>query len=531
MLSCILPGRSRRWVLFFLLGLYPNGQRITSSNCKHVSWHCLHGDFFQIISIFPTGHASWIHEAARWQGWSQAHFDRVAWRPSTLSGIAAETLSFHLLSEGQTHVFIKHGCGFRGKYLVFDGFCQWHGELEQYLVKCFNFTSPSHGSTDFFGSCLTELFETTGLDILSMEMPTIEAVTQFHRHCTALDALNLDSVSVSPTELVLCHSTFSNVRKPWVSYILIYTYDIWYVCVMMCYCGFDGVSLCLVEENKIRHVNLCATRMWFDFLHGRCFGQGAWIWQLTWCMMRFWHVIESLDHVAPSKVAFWLNIRNLSVIIALLQLCTQSLPCKLPNTFEEWVSCLSHTSLFVHGQALGPADIDHHVLGVGCLSLLPPPPRRSLLLTMETRTATTVKRFLPWPVFGLWLPIEFGSPKLYIFKAETVLEQLRSSAEDFLDSCKSVRQGERLEVPPTLRSTAAIWQPLLKSRGSFSVAVEPRAVNWTFKAEVQSFSPTKKMKINVWDIQVLVILILCLLTLESWIHFIMMMLKKYEHLY
>eukprot|EP00434_Breviolum_minutum_P017216 symbB.v1.2.015197.t1/scaffold1129.1/size136302/5 len=254
--------------------------------------------------------------------WSQAHFDRVAWRPSTLSGIAAETLSFHLLSEG--------------------------------------------------------------LDILSMEMPTIEAVTQFHRHCTALDALNLDSVSVSPTELV----------------------------------------------------------------------------------------------------AFWLNIRNLSVIIALLQLCTQSLPCKLPNTFEEWVSCLSHTSLFVHGQALGPADIDHHVLGVGCLSLLPPPPRRSLLLTMETRTATTVKRFLPWPVFGLWLPIEFGSPKLYIFKAETVLEQLRSSAEDFLDSCKSV--GEvKLEVPPTLRSTAAIWQPLLKSRGSFSVAFEPRAVNWTFKAEAE----------------------------------------------
>lgn len=85
-------------------------------------------------------------------------------------------------------------------------------------------------SVDFFGSCLNELFETTGLDILSMEMPTIEAVTQFHRHCTALDALNLDSVSVSPTELVLCHSTFSNVRKSWVSYILIYTYDMY-----MCY--------------------------------------------------------------------------------------------------------------------------------------------------------------------------------------------------------------------------------------------------------------------------------------------------------
>ena len=223
-------------------------------------------------------------------------------------------------------------------------------------------------------------------------------------------------------------------------------------------------------------------------------------------------------------MAFWLNIRNLSVIIALLQLCTQS-PCKLPNSFEEWVSCLSHTSLFVHGQALGPADIDHHVLGVGCLSLLPPPPRRSLLLTMETRTAKTVKRFLPWPVFGLWLPIEFGSPKLYIFKAETVLEQLRSSAEDFLDSCKSVpAQGEfsRLEVPPTLRSTAAIWQPLLKSRGPFSVAVEPRAVNWTFKAEVQSHQTNqkiKKMKIShgffdqcvSFDIDILV---LCPLTFE-----------------
>ena len=60
-----------------------------------------------------------------------------------------------------------------------------------------------------------------------MEIPTIEAVTQFHRHCTALDALNLDSVSVSPTELVPCHSAFSNVRKPWGIYIM-YTYI--YIC-------------------------------------------------------------------------------------------------------------------------------------------------------------------------------------------------------------------------------------------------------------------------------------------------------------
>ena len=149
----------------------------------------------------------------------------------------------------------------------------------------------------------------------------------------------------------------------------------------------------------------------------------------------------------------------------------------------------------MHGRALGPADIDHDVLGVGCLSLLPAPPRRSLMHIETIEKGKMLKSFMPWPVFGLWLPIKFGSPKLYVFKAETVVEQLRSSAEDFLEGCRSNESGgyPRLELPPTLQSTAAMWQPLLKSRGPFSVAIESRAVDWTFKVEVD-MSVAKKFR-------------------------------------
>lgn len=221
---------------------------------------------------------------------------------------------------------------------------------------------------------------------MCMETPTIEAVTQFHRRCTALDALKLEAIT-SPSE----------------------------------------------------------------------------------------------------AVAFWLNIRNLSVIVALLQLYIQP-RLQLPNSYEEWIACLG-TSLFVRGRALGPADIDHDVLGVGQLSLLPQPSRLSLVTLVEMPT----KSLMPWPIFGLWLPIAFGSPKLHIFKAETVVAQLRSSAEDFLDSCRSEETNgyPELELPPTLRSTAATWQPLLKSRGSFSVAFQTRAVDWTFKVEVDMIQRVK----------------------------------------
>lgn len=32
---------------------------------------------------------------------------------------------------------------------------------------------------------------------------------------------------------------------------------------------------------------------------------------------------------------------------------------------------------------------------------------------------------MPWPIFGLWLPIHFGSPALAVFHSETLLEELR----------------------------------------------------------------------------------------------------------
>jgi hypothetical protein len=47
-----------------------------------------------------------------------------------------------------------------------------------------------------------------------METPTIEAVTQFHRRCTALDALKLEAIT-SPREAV------SRLGRSWFSWILV----------------------------------------------------------------------------------------------------------------------------------------------------------------------------------------------------------------------------------------------------------------------------------------------------------------------
>ena len=70
---------------------------------------------------------------------------------------------------------------------------------------------------------------------------------------------------------------------------------------------------------------------------------------------QFHRYCTALDTVSTAELspsgflAFWLNIRNLAVVVALLQLYTQPL-LKLPNTLEEWTACLASTSLFVHGR-------------------------------------------------------------------------------------------------------------------------------------------------------------------------------------
>ncbi|CAK9052650.1 unnamed protein product [Durusdinium trenchii] len=202
-------------------------------------------------------------------------------------------------------------------------------------------------------------------------------------------------------------------------------------------------------------------------------------------------LVSTVELSSTAFLAFWMNIRNLAVVVALLQLYTQP-EVKLPNTQEEWTSCLASTSLFVHGRPLGPAEIDHNVLG--CQSFLPMPSRGSLLSLQDTGPAKQVKAFMPWPIFGLWLPIHFGSPALAVFHSETLLEELRSSAEDFLGRCRSPADGydgseQHLRLPPSLRSSIALWQPLLKSRGPFTMeASVEEPLDWTFNAKALKLS-------------------------------------------
>eukprot|EP00439_Symbiodinium_sp_Y106_P037159 s742_g4.t1 len=112
------------------------------------------------------------------------------------------------------------------------------------------------------------------------------------------------------------------------------------------------------------------------------------------------------------------------------------------------------------GRPLSAQDIDHHVLGLGSHSPLAMGSRQSLqsLWGEQCSVAGHVQGLMPWPVFGLWLP-------------EILLAQLRSSAERLVDRCKCVAEAPQeagypcsnmLRLPPILRLSCAVWQPLLK---------------------------------------------------------------------
>lgn len=139
-------------------------------------------------------------------------------------------------------------------------------------------------------------------------------------------------------------------------------------------------------------------------------------------------------------MAFWLNVRNLAVVLSLLTKGSE------PMSLEEWTSCLQ-LSLFVRRQALsrpalawpwalrGPADIDHGILGHG---LLPRPKR------LKEDLPELQEVLKPWPCFGLWLPIRFGAPELRCFRSQQLLPQLRAAAEELLETCKAWSMSMRV---------------------------------------------------------------------------------------
>ncbi|CAE7208617.1 unnamed protein product [Symbiodinium natans] len=191
-----------------------------------------------------------------------------------------------------------------------------------------------------------------------------------------------------------------------------------------------------------------------------------------------------------AAVAFWLNVRNLVVVLALLQQASRPAG-RLPSSSEEWRACLSCTSLFVMGRPLSAQDIDHHVLGLGSHSPLSFPSRKSLqsLCGEQGSVAGHVQGLMPWPIFGLWLPVSFGLPALRAFESEILLAQLRSSAESLVDRCRCVAEAPQeagyprsntLRLPPILRLSCAVWQPLLKCRGSLALSTELCDIDWTF---------------------------------------------------
>lgn len=189
-------------------------------------------------------------------------------------------------------------------------------------------------------------------------------------------------------------------------------------------------------------------------------------------------------------VAFWLNVRNLVVVLALLQQAARP-GGALPSSSEDWATCLGCTSLFVMGRPLSAQDIDHHVLGLGSHSPLAMPSRQSLqsMWGEQCSVAGHVQGLMPWPVFGLWLPVSFGLPDLRAFEPEILLAQLRSSAERLVDRCRRVAEAPQeagypcsnmLRLPPILRLSCAVWQPLLKCRGSHALSTELCEIDWKF---------------------------------------------------
>ncbi|OLQ13019.1 hypothetical protein AK812_SmicGene3025 [Symbiodinium microadriaticum] len=74
--------------------------------------------------------------------------------------------------------------------------------------------------------------------------------------------------------------------------------------------------------------------------------------------------------------------------------------------------------------------------------------------------------------------------------AEILLAQLRSSAERLVDRCRRVAEAPQeagypcsnmLRLPPILRLSCAVWQPLLKCRGSHALSTELCEIDWKFE--------------------------------------------------
>jgi len=163
-------------------------------------------------------------------------------------------------------------------------------------------------------------------------------------------------------------------------------------------------------------------------------------------------------------LAFWLNVRNLTAVLALLLV---SAPRASP---EAWCDVLRAGMLFVGQRLYCTHDIDNFIFQAG------PLPRQR---TSSWRVPPELKHSELFVACGLWLPVRFGLPALRVYRPEMVRAQLRLNAEGLISECVEAAGSKSISLPPVIRDLGAkAWLPLV--RGRFHAIEEANQVNWSF---------------------------------------------------
>jgi len=203
--------------------------------------------------------------------------------------------------------------------------------------------------------------------------------------------------------------------------------------------------------------------------------------------------LEILRASPEVALPVWLNLRNLGVLLALLNkrapvACGhQTQPPvekELSSVAVAWAEMLEAGTLNIGGYLLSPNDIDHYVLCAHENAPLPHPAKLSMW-GGGAMPPKVVRQSLVF--FGLWLPVHFGLPALRVYGSDNLLAQLRKNAENFALECKEAavvagKGKDAILLPPLLRSSDVPgWRTLLSKSSPGPCTSHPCGVNWSFK--------------------------------------------------
>lgn len=198
--------------------------------------------------------------------------------------------------------------------------------------------------------------------------------------------------------------------------------------------------------------------------------------------------LHQLPNNQESTLCFWLNIRNLGVLLGAL---ASTLPRKSQGR-GPWVQAMRRGVILIEGVVLSPAVIEHEVLKIG-RGTLPSP-------TGWYQTPTAGLKDLPlpeyeqWALLGLWLPVRSGLPRLTCFRPETLYAQLKLNAEALLYEHCGPRPNRRsaqdaalsrlnssLVVPSLLQGLdSSEWARIVGLSPGAAFSAEYCDVDWAF---------------------------------------------------